>query len=451
VRGRLIAAAVVAVVVTVAGAGGGAAILAGVAPLTAITGGVGALALAGAVAQTIRIVRNRGPPVGTVSPLAGRAAERNRITRVIIRVPLLTVPARSRPAAYVLVGAVTVTGALVALAAPTAALVATGAAAMAAVLLAGDVLRPLIARSRAARGGGGLGGLVGQEQPVARPGVLGVLTTARPALGLVTLAAWIGPGIAAALPVAGGVLLAATAVQVIARRGEAGLDTRADLVATTALGAGLAVAPAGAGAAVLVGVSIVVASAVVAGLRAGTRSEDAPVGRGRVVARAALLVGLTTYLVLGPGTPAAAVGGSGSVAGVGMSVGQWIGTPVGVTVAAVIGAGVVAVMLWRAGAKARARALQFVFRVTGLAVLGAIATGSLLVVGALAQVTVGVALLPASWGLQMTTWGTVLLASTGAIVVFDVALWVGRGVVSRRAEAREHLVAGHRWVVLERL
>src|SRR5207237_895746 len=81
-----------AAVVTAAVAGGGIAILAGVAPLTAMLGALGALALVGAVARIVHLVRNRGPPVDAGTPLAGRAAERNRIARMLIQAPLFTVP-----------------------------------------------------------------------------------------------------------------------------------------------------------------------------------------------------------------------------------------------------------------------------------------------------------------------------------------------------------------------
>src|SRR5206468_9574052 len=100
---------------------------------------------------------------------------------------------------------------------------------------------------------------------------------------------------------------------------------------------------------------------VIAVLGAGTRSTDAPVGLRRVLARTALVLGLTTVLVLGPATPAAAATTTG-VAGVGLSVAQWATTPVGLVVAAAIGVGALAILLWRLGAQARAHVAQFVLR-----------------------------------------------------------------------------------------
>ncbi|WP_343946392.1 hypothetical protein, partial [Pseudonocardia zijingensis] len=176
-----------------------------------------------------------------------------------------------------------------------------------------------------------------------------------------------------------------------------------------------------------------------------------PSGVRRGLARAAVVAGMSVLLVAGAAPPAAATGGAGAVAEVGLSVALWVGTPVGLVAAGAAAVALVAVASWRGGSKARGRALHAVFWMTGLVivagVVGLVAIGGPVVLDA----SVGTTLLPASWGVRMTAWGGVLLASTGALVAFNAVLWAARQVVSRRTEAREHLVAGHRWVVLERL
>ncbi|WP_037070395.1 LysM peptidoglycan-binding domain-containing protein, partial [Pseudonocardia acaciae] len=264
-------------VVTAAVAGGaGLAILGGAAPLTAALGAATALVGIGAVVRTVHLVRNRGPPA-PLTPLAGRAAERNRLTRALIQAPRLTVPVRLRPAAVVLAG-VTVAGATLAgFGVPVAPLAMLGVAVTAAAPLLGAAMHALLARS--VKGGPGH-----HQRGLGRPGVMGVLATARPALSVVGPIAMFGPGLVAALPLVGGALLAATLIQAVARRVTPEIATRADLVVTTALGLGLLAAPTGAG--VLVGAGVaVVGLTVVAALRAARRTgPDGPGGpapRGR--------------------------------------------------------------------------------------------------------------------------------------------------------------------------
>ncbi len=289
------------VIVTAAvGAGGGLAVLAGVTALTVMFGGTAGLGVLAGVALTVHLVRNRGPPAeARVTPLAGRAAERNRIARVLIQAPL-GVPMRLRPAAVVLAGIALVGGGLPALAVPTAPLVVLGAVATAAAPLVSAALRHVVAHSpHAARAGLSLP--QSREQDLARAGVLGVLTTARPGLGLVGLVAFFGPGLVGALPVAGGALLAAVAVQAIVRRVTPELDSRADMVAMTAIGLGLIAAPAGVVGAVAVGGTFALAAAVIALLRAGDRP-----GLTRVLGRMAIALGLSAFLLFAGVVPVAA-------------------------------------------------------------------------------------------------------------------------------------------------